>query len=357
MVADTHTLTTLKKEIGKMKSRKWLVKMAFAIFMVLAFSIQTSSAKTRWRLQHSWGAAENHFFEHYAEIVKEMSAGEIEIKVFADGELVNVEKLCDAVAAGTLEMGHTHPDYQMGSVPVGELESAPYLFANLKQEMAASYRYGLGDIYKEAFEKRYRIKVLGFQADDCGALMFTKEVNSLEDMKGLNINILDPYATFLHELTGASSIYMGPEELYTALSRNVIQGVEYGGAKAMYDMSLHEVTKSFLLPRHQVAYFPFYFINKRAWEKLPPNQQAILINAVQANTVYMASFYAEKEQEALRLMQEKNGIKVTHLPEEDIKAITMKSVNWIQNDFAKKGPFCKRAADAVLKAMKDFGRI
>lgn len=340
-----------------MKSKKWWVRVAFATFMVLAFSFQASAAGTKWKLQHSWGAAENHFFEHYAKIVNEMSAGKIQISVFADGELVNVEKLCDAVAAGTLQMGHTHPDYQMGTVPVGELESAPYLFGNLKEEMAAIYRYGLGDIYKEAFEKRYKIKVLGFQADDCGALMFTKEVNSLADMKGMSINILDPYATFLHDLTGASSIYMGPEELYTALSRNVIQGVEYGGAKAMYDMSLHEVTKSFLLPRHQVAFFPFYFINKKAWDKLPSDQQSILVNAVQANTVYMAAFYAEKEQEALRLMQEKHGIKVTHLPEEDVKTITKMSVEWIKNDFSKRGPFCKRAADAVLKAMKDFGRI
>lgn len=324
-----------------MKSKKWLVRLAFAIFMVLTFSFQASGAGTKWRLQHSWGAAENHFFEQYAKIVKEMSAGKIDIKVFADGELVNVEKLCDAVAAGTLQMGHTHPDYQMGSVPVGELESAPYLFGNLKEEMAAIYRYGLGDIYKEAFEKRYKIKVLGFQADDCGALMFTKEVNSLADMKGLNINILDPYATFLHKLTGASSVYMGPEELYTALSRNVIQGVEYGGAKAMYDMSLHEVTKSFLLPRHQVAFFPFYFINQRAWDKLPADQQAILVNAVQANTVYMASFYAEKEQEALKTMADKHGIKVTHLPEADVKTITQMSVDWIKNDFAKKGRFVR----------------
>ncbi len=340
-----------------MKLKNWLIGVVLVLFLVISFSLEATAAGTKWRMQHSWGAAENHFFEHYATIVKEMSGGEIEIKVFADGELVDVEKLCDAVAAGTLEMGHTHPDYQMGSVPVGELESAPYLFGNLKEEMAAIYRYGLGDIYKEAFEKRYRIKVLGFQADDCGAIMFTKEVNSLKDMKGLNLNILDPYATFLHDLTGASSVYLGAEELYTALSRNVIQGVEYGGAKAMYDMSLHEVTKSFLLPRHQVAYFPFYFINKRAWEKLPANQQAILVNAVQANTIYMASFYAEKEQEALKTMVDKHGIKVTHLPEEDVKTITKKSVEWIKNDFAKRGPFCKRAADAVLKAMKDFGRI
>ncbi len=339
-----------------MKLRSSLISVLLAIVLVTALSFEANAAGTKWRLQHSWGAAENHFFEHYAKIVNEMSGGKIEIKVFADGELVNVEKLCDAVAAGTLEMGHTHPDYQMGSVPVGELESAPYLFGNLKEEMAAIYRYGLGDIYKEAFEKRYRIKVLGFQADDCGAIMFTKQVNSLNDMKGMNINILDPYATFLHDLTGASSVYMGPEELYTALSRNVIQGVEYGGAKAMYDMSLHEVTKCFLLPRHQVAYFPFYFINKRAWDKLPADQQAILVNAVQANTIYMASFYAEKEQEALKTMVDKHGVKVTHLPEEDVKTLTKKSVEWIKNDFAKKGPFCKRAADAVLKAMKDFGR-
>ena len=81
-----------------MKSKKWLVKVAFAIFMVMAFSFQ-ANAKTVWKMQHSWGAAENHFFEHYAKIVNEMSNGEIEIKVFADGELVDVEKLCDMVAA------------------------------------------------------------------------------------------------------------------------------------------------------------------------------------------------------------------------------------------------------------------
>ena len=73
-----------------MKSKKWLVKLAFAIFMVMTFSFQASAAGTKWRLQHSWGAAENHFFEHYAKIVNEMSAGKIEINVFADGELVNV---------------------------------------------------------------------------------------------------------------------------------------------------------------------------------------------------------------------------------------------------------------------------
>lgn len=340
-----------------MKFKGSLIRVVLVVVLVMAFSFEATAAERKWRLQHSWGAAENHFFEQFAKIVNEMSGGKITISVFADGELVSWDKLCDAVAAGTLEMGHTHPDYYQGKVPVGELESAPYLWRNVDEEMAVIYRYGLGDIYREAFEKRYRFKVLGFQADDCGAIMFTKEINDLDDMKGLSINILDPYATILNKLAGAASTYMGPEELYTALSKKAIQGVEYGGAKAMYDMSLHEVAKYFLLPRHQVAYFPFYFINKKTWEKLPSDQQAILVNAVKANTLYMRAFYAQKEQQALHDMVEKHGVKITYLPDEDVDAIYQKTIDWLKNDFAKKGPYCKKASDVCIKALKDFGRL
>ncbi len=340
-----------------MSCKNTLQVIVLAMVLALGFSFHAGAAEYSWRMQHSWGAAENHHFENFAKVVNEMSGGRIEIKVFADGELVDVEKIMDAVAAGTIDIGHTHPDYQMGSVPVGELEGAPFLWDNMEQEFAHIFRYGIADIYTEAFEKRYKISVLGFQLCDKGTLAFTKEVNSLEDMKGMNINVQDPYATFLHELVGASSVYMGAEELYTSLSRNVLQGVEYGGAKAMYDMSLPEVTKSFLLPYHQVAWAPFYFINKNKFEKLPDDLKAILKKAVDVNTIYMMAFYAEKEQEALRLMQEKHGMKVTHLPENDVKILRQKTIEWLTNDFAKKDPYCKKAADATLKALKDFGRL
>lgn len=345
-----------------MKAKNWFIGSGVALVLILAFSVQALAAKEtkpeyQWRLQHAWGAAENHFFEQYADIVREMSGGRIDISVYADGELVSWDKLCDAVAAGTLEMGHMHADYYQGKVPVGQVESAPYLWRNVDEEMAVMYRYGVGDIFKEAFEERYRINVLGYQADDFGAFMFTEEVNSLKDMKGMTINILNPTAGILKELAGASSTYMGPEELYTSLSRGVIQGVEYGGAKAMHDMSIHEVAKHFLLPRHQVAYFPFYFINRRVWESLPSDLQAILVNAVQANTIYMRAFYGQKENQALHNMVQNHGVTVSHLPEEDVQAIFEKSLDWLMNDYAKQGPYCQKAADACLEALKDFGRV
>ncbi|MDZ7664403.1 MAG: hypothetical protein U5K27_03615 [Desulfotignum sp.] len=103
--------------------------------------------------------------------------------------------------------------------------------------------------------------------------------------------------------------------------------------------------------------FPVLFINQRAWDKLPADQQAILVNAVKANTLYMRSLYAQKEPQALNDMVEKHGVTITHLPEEDIDAVFRATLEWLQNDFASKGPYCKKAANIVLKALKDFGRL
>ena len=308
------------------------------------------------RMQHSWGAAENHFFEQYADIIGEMTGGRIDITVFSDGEIVTWDELSDAVATGVLDIGHTHPDYYEGVVPEGFLESAPYLWRTLDEEMAVVFRYGIGDIYAEALEETFGYHVIEFQADDYGALMFTREINSLADMEGAVINVLDPTASILAELAGSSATYMGPEEIYTSLALGVLDGVEYGGAKAMGDMGFHEVAKYFVVPRHQVAYFPFYFINMDLWDELSADLQAILREGVNANGIYMRAFYAEGESKSLAMMKEA-GVKVCVLPDEDVEAIFQGALKWLEEDYAAISPRCARAANICLEALKDFGRI
>jgi len=308
------------------------------------------------RMQHSWGAAENHFFEQYADIVREMTGGQIDIAVFSDGELVSWDELSDAVAAGTVDIGHTHPDYYEMVVPEGYLESAPYLWQTLDEEMAVIYEFGVGDLYAEALEEVYGYHVIGFQPDDYGALMFTKEINSIADMEGCVIQLLDPYASILAELAGSSATYLGPEEIYTSLALGVLDGVEYGGAKAMGDMGFHEVAKYFVLPRHQQSWFPFYFINADTWDSLTADQQAILEQAVYANGIYMRAFYAEGEASSLAMMVDA-GVTVCYLPDEDVEAIFQKTLEWLEEDYAAMSPRCAEITERVFEALRVFGRI
>jgi TRAP-type C4-dicarboxylate transport system substrate-binding protein len=307
-------------------------------------------------MQHSWGAAENFFFQQYADIVKEMSNGRIEIQVFSDGELMSFDEVGDAVANGTLEMGHTHPDYYEGVVPEGFLESAPYLWRTLEEELAVIYKFGIGDIYTEALEETFGYKVIGFEPDDSGAILFNKDIKTLADFKGTVINILDPTASILSKLTGCSTTYLGPEELYTAMALGVIDGVEYGGAKSMLALSLQEVGKTFVEPHHQLAYFPFYFINRDLWNEMPSDLQAILREGVMANGMYMKYIYSAGEAEALEIFREA-GVKEVWLPDEDVDAIFQEAVKWLTEEYASYTPRCAEAAEICINALKIFGRI
>ena len=308
------------------------------------------------RMQHSWGAAENHFFEQYADIVREMTGGRIDITIFSDGEIVTVDELPDAVAMGMIDMGHTHPSFYSGVVPEGYFEYAPYLWSTLDEVMAVLYEYGVGDICGEAFEETFGFHVLGFQPDDYGALIFTREINSIADMAGAMINIEDPLASILDELVGVSATYMSPEEMYTALALGTIDGLEWGGAKCMVDMGFHEVAKYFVRPYHVIVWTPFYFINVDLRGELPADLQAILREAVYANGIYMRSYYAAEEEKSLAIMREA-GVTVCTLPEEDVNAILQLSVKWLEEEFAVMSPGCASIADAAFEALRDFGRI
>lgn len=309
------------------------------------------------RMQHGWGAAENHFFLQYADIIREMTDGRIDITVFSDGEIVTIEELPDAVAGRMIDMGHTHPSFHSDVVPEGFFEYVPYLWEDVDQVMAVLYRYGGGDTFKEAFEETFvGTHILGFQPDDYGALLFSTEITSVADMEGATLNIYDPLASILDELVGISATYMSPEELYTAMALGVIDGMEWGGAKCMVDMGFHEVGKTFVMPYHVIAWTPFYFINMDLWNELPSDLQAILREGVYANSIYMRSFYAAEEEKSLKIMREA-GVKVCTLPEEDVEAILELALRWLEEDFTAMSPGCARLADIAFEALRDFGRI
>ena len=124
----------------------------------------------------------------------------------------------------------------------------------------------------------------------------------------------------------------------------------------MYDMGFHEVAKYLMLPYHQRAYNPCYAINVDLWNELPADLKAILRESVNANTIYMRSFYAGAENETIALMREA-GVTVVHLPEEDVATLREATLKWLQEEFVQMSPRCARATEIVIGALKTFGSI
>ncbi len=317
-----------------------------------------------FKLQHSWGAAENHFFEHYAQIVNKMSGGRIEIEVYSDGELVDYTEIPDAVASGIVDMGHTHPQYHLDVLEEGFIEYTPFLWSNTDEIMAAYWHYGIGDLLGEAIEETFGVVVLDFQIDDLGALLFSYPVESIEDMSGMTINIEPPMADILRKEADVSAVYYEAEDLWYNMNMGILDGLEYGGAKAMVDMDLHSAAVSggesgrgsFVQPYFITAFTPFYCINEDTWNALPGDLQSILYEAVHANTLWVRSYYSYHEADSKRIMEEA-GIDIVTMPDEDVELLFRDALEWLENEYAPQSPRCQEIYNTVIKVLEDFGRI
>ena len=74
---------------------------------------ETSSKKIRWKMVMPWskGLLFYDVAQHFADSVRLASAGRLDIRVFAAGELVPAMESFDAVSSGSADVGHDWPGY------------------------------------------------------------------------------------------------------------------------------------------------------------------------------------------------------------------------------------------------------
>ena len=146
----------------------------------------------KWRLVTSWpknypglGMAP----EKIANLVEEMSNGQMQITVYGAGEQVPAFGVFDAVSSGSHQMGHSGGYFWKGKVPAAQFfTSVP--FGLTADEINAWVNRGGGlELWREIYEP---FNIYPIPAGNTGTQMFgwfNKEINSLEDIKGLKMRI------------------------------------------------------------------------------------------------------------------------------------------------------------------------
>lgn len=90
--------------------------------------------------------------DRFAEQVKEMSDGRLNIQVYAGGELVPALQSFDAVSQGTIEVGHGASYYWSGKVPAAQFFSAVPFGMTAKGVETWIYFGGGLEIWRELYE-------------------------------------------------------------------------------------------------------------------------------------------------------------------------------------------------------------
>ncbi|HEY9033866.1 MAG TPA: TRAP transporter substrate-binding protein [Pseudomonadales bacterium] len=307
-------------------------------------SVHAPGQVIHWRLVTAWpkgfpglGTAP----ERFADMVREMSGGRLDIQVFGANELVPAMGVFDVVSSGSVEMGHAGAYYWKGKAPAAQFfTTVP--FGMTAQEMNAWLYYGGGmELWRELYA---RFDLIPLAGGNTGVQMpgwFNKEIHSLADVQGLKIR-LPGLAGEVFGRIGATAVNIPGGELYTSLRTGVIDAVEWVGPYNDMAMGFHEAARYYYYPGwHEPGSTLEMIVNRQAFERLPPDLQAIIVTAARAANQDMLDEYTAKNIEALRELVDTHKVQLRRLPDDVLRSLKKASDEALQALVAD-DPFARR---------------
>jgi len=241
-----------------------------------------SNKKYNWRMVTTWPPkfpVLGESADMFANLVKTMSGGRLNIKVFGAGELVPALEAFGTVSEGIAEMGSGAAYYWIGKSPAAQFFASIPFGMNAQQLSSWMISGGGYDLWKEVYKPFNLVPLLGGNSGVQMGGWFNKEINSVDDLKGLKMRIPGIAGTALKKAGGAPVLLPGGE-IYTSLERGVIDACEWIGPYHDYKMGFHKIAKYYYTPGwHEPGTQLEFFINKAEYEKLPKDLQEIVMTA------------------------------------------------------------------------------
>lgn len=254
--------------------------------------------------------------EFLAQLIKTMSGGRLEVKVYGAGELVPPFEIFDAVSRGTAEMGHGAAYYWKGKSEAAQFFAAvPFGFT--AQNMNAWLYHGGGmALWQEVYEP---FGLVPTAAGNTGVQMggwFNKEINTVDDLKGLKMRIPGLGGEVLRR-AGGTPVSLPGGEIFTSLQSGAIDATEWVGPYNDLAFGLYKVAKHYYYPGwHEPGTTLETFINKEAFEALPEDLQAIVSNACRVANQDMLADFTAKNNGALQTLVDKHKVDLRPFPDE-----------------------------------------
>ncbi len=259
--------------------------------------------------------------ENFARFVNEMSDGRLTVHVYGAGEIVPAFEVFDAVSQGVVDAGHGAAYYWKGKIPAAVFFTAVPFGMNA-QELNGWLHYGGGlELWREAYAPANVIPLAGGNSGVQMAGWFNKEINTVDDLKGLKMRI-PGLAGEVFAAAGGTAVRIPGGELYTSLQTGVIDALEWVGPYNDLAFGFHEVAKYYYYPGwHEPGSMLELIVNRQSFEALPADLQAIVTYAARAANQDMLDEFTARNNAALQELVEVHGVQLRRLPDEVLLAL------------------------------------
>ncbi len=193
---------------------------------------------------------------------------------------------------------------------------------------------------EDVYEKNNVHPVLcGLTGPETGG-WFNKEINSLEDIKGLKIRYAGIGGRILQEL-GASVTVLPGGEIFQALEKGAIDASEFSLPTVDKQLGFNRVAKYNYFPGWHQPFAAFHLIvNKEKWDEISDADKKLIDLTCQAAVARNLSRSEAFQGQAIKYLEE-NGAETRKLPEPVLRELEKVTQTVLQSEADKDADFSK----------------
>jgi TRAP-type mannitol/chloroaromatic compound transport system substrate-binding protein len=331
------------KEVKMTTRRKFLTTASLGGAAALAApSVVQAQAPIKWRLQTYSGAPLGaHVIKPQIEAFNKAANGEMEIELFYADQLVPTGELFRALQNGTLDAVQSDDATMASPADISDFGGYFPFSSRYSLDLPVLFqRYGLNEIWQEAYDDIEGVEWLGAGAWD-PLHIFTKEpINSLADMAGKRVFGVPTAGRFLSRY-GLIPVTVPWEDVEVALQTGELDGVAWCGFTEAYEVGWADICNYALLNNVTGAWCGSYFANSDSWAKVPPHLQELFKITIDQSHYYRQVWYWGGEAD-LRVNGDK--LKLTTIPQEEWDTVQADAVEFWE-ELASRNDRARRVID------------
>lgn len=332
--------------------KKLLISAALGSAMAIG-SLSVNAADFTLKIQSSDPSGDQNFKiqQAWADKLKKDSKGRIEINLLPVGSIVKHTETLDSIKMGILDGHVTATGYFSGKDPAfGLIGNMVGAWSDTSQLLDYMNNGGGNQLMTELY-KPYGVKFVGASTTGVESFVSKKPLKGVSDLKGLKLRAPEGLVQQVFAAAGAAPVNLPGSEVFTALSKGVIDAADYtvfstNQKNGLNDIAPHPVQPGFhSLPLIDVS------ISQKKWNKMPKDLQMLMQKSVVEFAKNITSTLKEADMKAVA--EAKKNPKITI---HDWSADERKKFRAIARSqweiFAKRSPNAKRVFDSVTGYLK-----
>ncbi|KAA5604982.1 twin-arginine translocation signal domain-containing protein [Roseospira marina] len=246
----------------------------------------------RWRLQTYAGPAlAEHVIKPSIDAFNKVAGDQMQIELYYADQLVPTGELFRAMQRGTIDAVQSDDDSIAAPVDISVFGGYFPFATRYSLDVPVLFnRYGLREIWEEAYGEIDGVTWLSAGAWDPCHFNTKEPIRSLDDLKGLRVFTFPTAGRFLSRF-GVVPVTLPWEDVEVAVQTGELDGIAWSGITEDYTVGWSKVTPYFLTNNISGAWCGSYFANSERWAELPENLKELFKLCMDSSHYYRQYWY------------------------------------------------------------------